>query len=192
MKTRAFGLLAFVTVVSACSPAEDVEPKVDPAVVEMRAWRAAQTAQECPDVPQDDAARDLVRAAQDAGDVTHVYGEDDPYDRVSPVQDHLWTRPNPAGEGVIVTAVRGGAQVGLDEVSHSRHRAVWLVLDGTIYPLNVEASGSHGVLSSGLPVEVAERSGLSQHAINTESELGIEEFITFRWDGPGNPLPDCG
>lgn len=157
----------------------------------MEAWRAEQAGQECPDVDQDEAALNLVRSAQESRDVSNVYGKDDPYDRVTPMLDHLWSRPNPRGEGVIVTAVRDAEVGGLDEATRGRHRAVWLVLDGTIYPLNVEASGAHGVLASGLPAKVAQRSGLSENAIDTESELGIEDYISFRWHGSEDPLPVC-
>lgn len=178
-----------LAVLSGCGGDEGLEP--DPALVELEVWRAVQTEQECPEVPQDAAAKELVRSAQQSGSVTNVYGEDDPYDRVISILEHLWTRQNPSGEGVVVTAVRDGDGGGLNTASRKRHRAVWLVLDDRIYPLNVEAAGTHGVLSSGLPPEIAQRSGLSENAIDTESEVGVEEFISFRWHGSADPLPVC-
>ncbi len=142
-------------------------------------------------MPQDEAAKRLVAGAQTPNQSGKVYGEDDPYDRGEPILDHLWTRPNPNGEGVIVSAVKDVEAVGLDSVTQSRRRAVWLVLDDTIYPLNVDASQSHGLLSSGLPAEVAQRAGLPEHAVDTEATLSIEDNISFRWGGPEDPLPDC-
>jgi hypothetical protein len=183
--------VAIVIALASCS-SQDEEPEDDPALVAMELWRDRQTEQECPHVPQDEEAKDLVRSAQESGNVKNVYGEDDPYDRREQVLMHLWSRPNPNGEGVIVTAVKDASPGGLNEVDHARNRAVWLVLDGTIYPLNTHASGAHGVLSSGLPVKVAGRAGITEHAVDLEEEIGIEDYITYEWDGPEDPLPVCG
>lgn len=182
--------VAFVLVGCSGGGSSD-ESARDPALVKMDEWRVEQTSQECPDVEQDQAALDLVRSAQESSDVSKVYGEDDPYDRITPVRDHLWTRPNTNGDGVIVTAVRDADRTA-ETADNIRYRAVWLTLDGRIYPLNTEASGTHGVLLSGLPPEVAQQSGLPEHAVDTERDLGIEDHISFRWHGGDeNPLPTC-
>jgi len=191
MEPRLVVAAAVILALSACSSSQDEGPDTDPALAEMEAWRQTQTEQECPDVPQDEDAKSLVRTAQESGSVKNVHGADDPYDRTEQVLMHLWSRPNPNGEGVIVTTVQDGEPVGLNTVDHARHRAAWLVLDGTIYPLNVLASAAHGLLSSGLPARVANRSGLSEHAVDLEEELGVEEFITYKWDGTEDPLPVC-
>ena len=189
MKVLTLILASVVLASGACSSAES-EPTKDQGLIAMEAWRASQSAQECPDVPQDKSALDLVRSTQEAGDSGHVYGEDDPYDRVTPILDHLWSRPNPRGDGVIITATRNGD--GNDNTAiQSRSRAVWLVLNDKIYPLNVEASQAYGLLSSGLPSDIAGQSGLPQHGINTERDLGISDRIFFRWSGPEDPLPAC-
>lgn len=192
MRSRALLVALSATVaLGGCSGGDSAEDSTrDPVLVEMDNWRAQQAEQECPDVAQDDAALDLVRSAQESDDVSKVYGEDDPYDRVTPVLDHLWTRPNPEGDGVIVTAVRDSER-NATTADHMRYRAVWLVLDDTIYPLNTEASGTHGVLSSGLPPEVAQQSGLPEYVTDTERDLGIEDYVSYRWHGEEEPLPTC-
>lgn len=191
MGIRALSLVLALIAVAGCSDEQSAqEPTKDPLLVKMDEWREAQTEQECPDVAQDQAALDLVRTAQKSGDVANVYGEDDPYNRVTPVVEHLWTRPNPQGEGVIVTAVRDGDRTA-ETADNIRHRAVWLVLGGVVYPLNTDASGAHGVLLSGLPTEVAQASGLPEQAVDTERDLGIKDYISYRWHGEENPLPGC-
>ena len=107
--------------------------------------------------------------------------------RIAMVQ-HLWSRPNPHGEGVIVTASQDGKN---DSANRTRSRAVWLVLGGTIYPLNVNAARAFGILQDVLPPQIATKAGLPSGGTSTEKSLGIEDYILFRWHGAENPLPYC-
>lgn len=173
----------------ACDTAPAATAQKDPALVRLEQWRTNQQKQECPDVPQDEPAKDLVRRGQlGTGPKVSVFGETDPYNRRDEILQHLWSRPNPRGAGTIVTASRDGKN---DMANRTRRRAVWLVLDKTVYPLNVPAAAAFGRLSSGLPKAVAKKAGLPDSYFKIEEHLGFEDEILFRWHGNENPLPSC-
>ena len=68
-------LLAILVALSSggCSSKSEAPPATS-GLAQMDAWRAQQTAEECPAVAQNQAALNLVRKAQEDGDVSRVYG----------------------------------------------------------------------------------------------------------------------
>jgi hypothetical protein len=171
---------------SAPSREEEQDARSREVLAPLVAWREKQKQQECPAVPQDEDAKSLVREAQLQQRKISVHGETMEH-REKPVLQHLWSRPNPNGAGVIVTASQDGRSGSADR---TRKRAIWLVLENTIYPLNGTASAPLGVLKDLLPPQIAERAGLPR-TFKTETTLGIEDDIFFRWHWSENPLPQC-
>lgn len=182
---RSTGILS-IAVLLACSAAPQVQ---DPALARLEDWRFKQKQQECPAVPQDEAAKWLVRDGQLGVRKVAVYGPPDPYRRrPEAFLQHLWSRPNKLGEGVLVTATVDGKN---DMANRTRNRAGWLVLDEKIYPLNVDAAQAFGRLYDSPKGAERKRLGLPTDYFTMESAFGIEDRILFRWHGSENPLPTC-
>lgn len=156
-------------------------------------WQKKQVTQDCPSPRNDDGPALLaVQEAHAGNPKQYVFGPPDPYKRRAKVLDHLRTRPNPRGEGVIVTAWEDRSRPGLAD--YSRHRSVWLVLSGRVYPLNTTASGDIGRLFDGLPHAIQKRAGLRHTYERGETmmdQLGLEEHTFERRFSGGNPFPMC-
>jgi hypothetical protein len=117
--------------------------------------------QDCPSAEQDAASLAAVQRAH-SGDVKqNAHGPRDPYNRRPDPVEGWKTRPNPRGKGVIVTAwydQQSGATA-----DFSRRRSAWLVLDGTVYPLNQNAANNLGRLFDGVPESGSETSRVATH-----------------------------
>jgi hypothetical protein len=162
-------------------------------LAERATWYERQVVQDCPTPRNDDGpALMAVQEAHAGNSKQIVFGEPDPYNRRANVINYLRTRPNPRGEGAIVTAWedrnRGGS------ADYSRHRSVWLVLDRRVYPLNVNAAGALGRLFTGPPAAILKRAGLVhtyERGSTMMDQLGIEsETFERRFSGE-NPFPMC-
>lgn len=76
----------------------------------------------------------------------------------------------------------------------ARRRAAWLVLDNTVYPLNVTAAGAISRLFDGLPTGVQKRAGLIHSFRSGETmmdQVGIEGFTSVRRFSGVNSFPQC-
>jgi hypothetical protein len=95
----------------------------------------------CPPRPYDEAAIALVVAAQN-GDRSHVSGSSGTSGLRYPPENFA-SRPNPKGPGVVVSGFYVESFSG-GKIGYAMTLAGWLVLDGTIYPLNDAAASSVG------------------------------------------------
>ena len=165
-------------------------------------WYKKQVKQDCPSPRNDDGPALLaVREAHEGNTKQYVFGPRDPYKRRPRVLNNLRTRPNPRGEGVIVTAWKDGnypvsidAPQSVRSTDYSRHRSVWLVLDGRVYPLNTNAAGDVGRRFDGLPQAIQKRAGLVhnyERGAAMMDQLGFEENTFERRLSGGNPFPLC-
>ena len=190
MRTWPFLLLV---IASGCAdPAAPVSENDRQLHAKWDAWYQLQVAQDCPSPPYDATALKAVQDAHRRQPRQYVFGPADPYDRRPDTLDHVKTRSNRRGDGVIVTAWadrnRGGG------ADYSRHRSVWLVLDGRVYPLNTSAAGDVGRLFDGLPATIQKRAGLtdtSERRATMMDQIGIEEHTFERRFSGGNPFPMC-
>lgn len=159
---------------------------------ERAAWYERQQQQDCAQGPFDEAALTAVRRAFSGDRRQAVHGDPDPYNRRARDLANLRTRPNPGGEGVLVTSWVDLAQH--RSADYSRRRSVWLVLDRTVYPINTNAAGDIGRLHHGLPADVQKRSGLTgsyQLGVTPIEQLGFEGETFRREFLGGNPFPNC-
>lgn len=103
----------------------------------------------------------------------------------------LRTRANLRGQGTIVTGFEDANRPG--PTDWTRQRLVWLVLDGKVYPLNVEAARQGGVMFQGPPAEVLKRAGLTHDVVpgrTMADQVGVTPLETVR-GADANPFPDC-
>jgi hypothetical protein len=159
---------------------------------EWDAWHQRQVQQDCVAGPYDEEAMQAVRRAHQGDDRQVVHGPQDPYNRRAPALQNLKTRPNPKGEGVLVTAWDDTNSQG--SADYSRERYVWLVLDHKVYPINTNAAGAVGRLYDGMPTRVQNRAGLVhtyEPGRTMMDQLGIEDQTFERRFSGGNPFPMC-
>jgi hypothetical protein len=132
----------------------------------------ARLAMDCPPPPHDASA---VAAVQ----------------RETRTRADLRTRTNPRGQGTVVSAFQDENRPGPND--WTRQRLIWLVLDGKVYPLNVEAARQGGVLFQGPPADVLKRAGLTHDTMpgrTIADQLRITPLETVR-GVDANPFPTC-
>jgi hypothetical protein len=132
----------------------------------------ARRAMDCPPPPHDAAA---VAAVQ----------------RETRTRVELRTRTNPRGQGTIVSGFEDENRPG--PTDWTRQRLVWLVLDGKVYPLGVEAARQGGVMFQGPPAPVLQRAGLKHDTSpgrTMAEQLGFTPLETVR-GAEANPFPTC-
>jgi hypothetical protein len=193
--TSAVVALLAVAGLSSCGPpARDTAAADEYFKQKWDAWYQQQVALDCVPGPYDDSAIQTVQRAQKDDAKQFVYGERDPYDRRAKALSNLKTKPNPKGEGILVTAweddQRGAS------VNWSRARSVWLVLDKRVYPVNQNAANALGRLYGGMPANVQKRAGLVhtyERGHRMMDQLGLEEETLVRsWKHDGsNPFTTC-
>jgi hypothetical protein len=134
--------------------------------------RQARLAMDCPPPPHDAAA---VAAVQ----------------RSTRTRAELRTRTNPRGQGTIVSAFEDANRPG--PTDWTRQRMLWLVLDGQVYPLDVEAARLGGAMFQGPPAAVLKRAGLTHDVVPGRTmvdQLNITPLETVR-GVEANPFPTC-
>jgi hypothetical protein len=189
------GGLALVTLCACSQPAPPGPQGTDrdrDRQARREAWYREQEQQDCPRAAQDHSAVNAVRVAYEGKPDQRVHGARDPYNRREALPNILRTRPNPHGQGTIVTGWRD-EQRGMS-ADFSRRRIVWLVLNGTVYPLNGEASAVIGRLFDGLPPAIQKRAGLVHSYKPGQTmldQLGIDEYTYIREFSGNNPFPQC-
>lgn len=145
----------------------------------------------CPPAPYDEQAIDLVVDGYAGNHEAFPGALPDPYGRTEPLVANLTTRPNPGGEGIIVTGFNVGNREGY--VDYSRRVAAWLVLDGAVYPINAKAANDIGLLFDGMPESIQQRAGLTHSYKKGETmmnQLGLDDYDHERnWSG--NPFVAC-
>lgn len=132
----------------------------------------ARLAMDCPPPPHDASA---IAAVQ----------------RATRTRAELRTRFNPRGQGTIVSAFEDANRPG--PTDWTRQRLVWLVLDGKVYPLDVEAARQGGVMFQGPPADVLKRAGLTHDTVpgrTMADQLRITPLETVR-GAEANPFPTC-
>lgn len=157
---------------------------------EREVWFQKQVQQDCPPLPYDVAAMEAVWRAY-RGAFQPVFGPPDPSGRRG-ASPSLRTRPNPRGEGVIVTTWKDHNREGMAD--YSRERLVWLVLGGTVYPVHIDSARALGRLFDGMPEDVQNRAGLRhtfERGQTMLDQLGIEERTYVRRFEGGKPFPHC-
>jgi len=99
------------------------------------------------------------------------------------------------GQGVIVSGFYVQTYSG-GKTQFSRTVGAWLVLDGTIYPLNNIAARNTGKVESGLPDDVQRLSGITnrfQRGGTKLDEVGLEEYKSLSRGSAGfAPCPRQG
>jgi hypothetical protein len=132
----------------------------------------ARMAMDCPPPPHDAAA---IAAVQ----------------RIARTRADLRTRTNPRGQGTIVSGFEDANRPG--PTDWTRERLVWLVLDGKVYPLDVEAARQSGVMFQGPPAPVLQRAGLrydTSPGRTMADQIGVTPLETVR-GAETNPFPTC-
>lgn len=85
---------------------------------------------------------------------------------------------NPMGEGVIVSVnYSGGKALHWDTL----RKTSWLVLDGVLYPIDVEAATSFRLRYDGFPEKIMARAGLSDTAFGL-GYFGFTDFASYNSD----------
>lgn len=87
---------------------------------------------------------------------------------------------NPLGEGVLVSVIYGGDRI-YPSGSQTAHRTAWLVLDGTLYPVDVDAAQAFDLRWDGYPEEVKARTGLGEDYFSLDS-YGFSDFTSWNSD----------
>jgi hypothetical protein len=136
----------------------------------------------CVDAPELVAAVDTLLAARDSGGIGGVYGEVgagsnnlmDQAERTDIAAMH-----NPRGDGVLLSIVYGGDKV---FASSTANRAAWLVLNDTVYPVDVPASQAFGLLWAGYPAEVKQAAGIGPNYFSLDDAFGISDFVSYNAD----------
>ncbi|WP_402844669.1 hypothetical protein [Microbacterium sp. GXS0129] len=89
--------------------------------------------------------------------------------------------PNPKGAGVLLSVVYRGD----DALARSTaHRTAWLLLDGTIYPVDTDASQAFALLWDGYPDGVKAAAGLGSDYFSLAS-YGVRDFESWNADSQG-------
>jgi hypothetical protein len=154
-------------------------------------WYEKSLQQDYPSVEQNqDAIKAIVRAHEDA---VRRYKSQSNYPLLFAPDSikRLITKPNPIGEGTLVIGVKDFGRI--HERDWRRERAVWLLLDGKIYPLNHTAYCSIGILqgSRNLTPNILKRTGLKYNVTDEKvlQQINIDE-VTYINSGDGeNPFP---
>jgi len=136
----------------------------------------------CVDAPELVAAVDTLLAARDSGGISGVYGEVgtgsnnlmDQAERTDIAAMH-----NPRGDGVLLSIVYGGDKV---FARSTASRAAWLVLNDTVYPVDVQASQAFGLLWAGYPAEVKQAAGIGSNYFSLDDAFGISDFVSYNAD----------
>jgi hypothetical protein len=103
----------------------------------------------------------------------------------------LRSRTNPRGQGTIVSGFEDANRPG--PTDWTRQRLLWLVLDGKVYPLDVEAARQSGLMFQGPPAAVLKRAGLTHDVVPGRTmvdQLGVTPLETVR-GVEANPFPAC-
>jgi hypothetical protein len=134
----------------------------------------------CVESPDLLAATDTFLAAAGAGSTVPVNGA--PGGRRSNLFDHLETSDlaamtNPLGRGVIVSVVYGNGKAFARDTAQ---RVGWLILDGSVYPMDVEASQAFGLLWDGVADEVRQAAGVGEDF--GLDAYGLTDFVSFNAD----------
>jgi hypothetical protein len=142
---------------------------------------ASPTRQPCSDAPELVAAVDLILSAGGEDRAVSVYG--DAGGRTNNLMElarrsNFAAMGNPKGEGVIVSLVYAGDGANARDTAH---RAGWLILDGAIYPIDVDAAQAFGLLWSGYPEAVKRSAGLGSDYFGM-SGYGLDDFIAYNAD----------
>jgi hypothetical protein len=140
--------------------------------VQIEPTTQARLAMDCPPPPHDAAA---VAAVQ----------------RETRTRVELRTRTNPRGQGTVVSGFHDENRPG--PTDWTRQRLVWLVLDGKVYPLSVEAARLGGAMFQGPPADVLKRAGLTHDTVpgrTMADQLRITPLETVR-GVEANPFPTC-
>lgn len=85
---------------------------------------------------------------------------------------------NPRGHGIIVSLIYAGDGA---FARATAHRAGWLVLNGVVYPINVDGSAAFGLLWDGYPDDVKIEAGLGEDYFGFDS-YGIQDFVAYNTD----------
>lgn len=140
--------------------------------VQLEPTDQARRAMDCPAPPYDPSA---VAAVQ----------------RETRTRVELRTRSNPRGQGTIVSGFEDANRPG--PTDWTRQRLLWLVLDGKVYPLDVEAARQGGAMFQGPPAPVLKRAGLTHDLApgrTMADQLGVTPLETVR-GAEANPFPAC-
>lgn len=135
----------------------------------------------CVDDPELVAAVDTLLAATRADAGIAVYGA--PGGRLSNVVElleraDLAAMRNPLGSGILVSIVQhGGKALARD----TAHRTGWLILDGSVYPVDIGAAQAFGLLWDGYPDDVKQTTGLGQNYFGLD-DYGVTEFVAYNAD----------
>ncbi len=155
-------------------------------------WFRSQHGQDCPPGPYDPEATEAVVAVWQGLAKARVFGAPDPFQRKARSLGTLRTRPNPRGDGVIVTSWEDKESEG--SADFSRRRRAWLVLDGAVFPVDSYSAGAIGRVFEGMPEKVQKRAGLI-HTYERERtmmhQLGLEPYSYERRFSGNNPFPTC-
>ena len=135
----------------------------------------------CIDSPELVSAVDTVWSARLGQTDASVYG--DPGGRTNNLmgllkRGELAAMRNPKGAGVVISVVYAGDGVFARDTAH---RAGWLVLDGAIYPIDVDAAQAFGLLLDGYPEPVTQSAGLDDKHFGMDS-YGMEDFVAYNAD----------
>lgn len=136
----------------------------------------------CVEDPELEAAVDIVMKAAAAPSRAPVYGEVD--GRSNNLTEHLGrdalaAMMNPKGEGVLISTVYAGSNA---FARSTAHRTGWLVLDETLYPINVPGAEAFGLRWDGYPPDVMTRAGHTGTDYFTFESYGIDEFVSYNAD----------
>jgi hypothetical protein len=139
------------------------------------------TATPCTDDPNLVAAVDLFYAAALDSSTTPVHGEPDGrtnrmFSRLD--RTDLAAMRNPEGFGTLISLVY--PTDGPFEYSAAR-RAAWLIFDGAIYPVDVDAAQAFGLRWAGYPEDVKQSAGLGNNYFSL-SAYGISDFESWNTD----------
>ncbi|WP_206119939.1 hypothetical protein [Cellulomonas sp. HD19AZ1] len=94
-------------------------------------------------------------------------------------RDDLAAMENPKGRGVLVSVVYAGDGA---FARSTAHRTGWLVIDETLYPVNVPAAAAFDLLWDGYPPAVMADAGLQADDYFDFTAYGLEEFVSYNAD----------
>jgi uncharacterized lipoprotein YehR (DUF1307 family) len=135
----------------------------------------------CVDQPELTGAVDTLWAAREGQDDVTVFGPEGSgsnnlLDLMK--RSNLAAMANPNGSGIVVSIVYAGDRV---FARSTAHRAGWLVLNQVLYPIDVNAAQTFGVLKDVVPVSVAREAGLGSSSYGMEA-YGVEDFVSYNDD----------
>lgn len=136
----------------------------------------------CVDDPRLVAAVDVIWAAKLNPGATNVYGQAGGGTSNNLLElvkyRNLAAIENPKGDGVVVSVVAGGGKAFARDTVN---RTGWLVMDGSIYPIDANAAQAFGLRWNGYPTSVQDRAGLASDYFDFDS-YGISDFVAYNAD----------